>query len=279
MSGGWSARSVAGMAINELDQMKQGVRATWAAGDYAAIAEKTLWPIGEQIVRRIGVAPGDDVLDVACGTGNAAIRAARAGGRVVGVDLTPELFEAGRRLAAAAGVSVEWVEGDAEALPVDDASFDVVVSVFGCMFAPRHRVTAAELARVLRPGGRLCVAAWAPDGPMGEFFRTIGAYLPPPPPFAEPPLAWGDEDHVRELFAGTGVELAFAREQAQAPEFDSVDEEIEFTTSKFGPLIMARRMLEPQGRWAALLDDMRRLIERRDGPAEYLVIMGHRMND
>jgi SAM-dependent methyltransferase len=262
------------MAIDELDQMKRGVRATWAAGDYAAVAEKTLWPIGERIVRRIGVAPGEDVLDVACGTGNAAIRAARAGGRVVGVDLTPELFEAGRRLAAAAGVSVEWVEGDAEALPVDDASFDVVVSVFGCMFAPRHRLTAAELARVLRPGGRLCIAAWAPDGMMGDFFRTIGAYLPPPPPFAEPPLAWGDEDHVRELFAGTGVELEFAREQAEPPQFDSADDEIEFTTSKFGPLIMARRMLEPQGRWPALLDDMRRLIERRDGAAEYLVILG-----
>jgi SAM-dependent methyltransferase len=273
MPGEPAAHTVADMAINELDQMKQGVRATWAAGDYAAVAEKTLWPIGERIVRRVGVAPGEDVLDVACGTGNAAIRAARAGGRVVGVDLTPELFEAGRRLAAASGVSVEWVEGDAEALPVDDASFDVVVSVFGCMFAPRHRVTAAELARVLRPAGRLCIAAWAPDGLMGEFFRTLGAYFPPPPPFAEPPLAWGDEDHVRELFAGTGVELAFAREQAEPPQFDSADDEIEFTTSNFGPLIMARRMLEPQGRWPALLDDMRRLIERR-AAAEYLVIMG-----
>ena len=133
------------MVTTELDQMKQGARATWAAGDYPAIAQRQLWPIGERIVRRIGVAPGDDVLDVACGTGNAALRAAQAGGRVVGVDLTPELLEVGRRLAGEAGVEIEFLEGDAEALPVADASFDVVVSVMGCMFAPRHRVAAAEL--------------------------------------------------------------------------------------------------------------------------------------
>ena len=264
------------MAISELDQMKQGVRATWAMGDYPAIAQRQLWPIGERVVRRIGVTPGEDVLDVACGTGNAAIRAAEAGGRVVGVDLTPELFEAGRQLASAAGVEIEWVEGDAEALPVADASFDVVVSVFGCMFAPRHRVTAAELARALRPGGRLCVTAWAPEGYMGDFFRTLGGHMPPPPPFAEPPLLWGSEDHVRELFAGTGVELEFAREVAPFAEFDSIEEELEFATTKFGPMLMARRMLEPQGRWQALLDDMRGLLEDKSKPAEYLVTVGRK---
>src|SRR5919205_178173 len=152
-----SERTGGAMAISELEQMKQGTRATWAAGDYAAIAQRTLWPVGERVVRRIGAQPGEDVLDVACGTGNAAIRAAQAGARVTGVDLTPELFEAGRELAAAAGVDVEWVEGDAESLPVADESFDAVVSLFGCMFAPRHRVAAAELARALRPGGRLCI--------------------------------------------------------------------------------------------------------------------------
>ena len=264
------------MAISELDQMKQGTRAAWAAGDYPEIARRQLWPVGERIVRRIGVRPGEDVLDVACGTGNAAIRAAQAGGRVTGVDLTPELFEAGRRLAAEAGVEVDWVEGDAEALPFEDESFDVVVSVFGCMFAPRHRVTAAELARVLRPGGRLCVAAWAPEGEVGKLFRAIGAYMPPPPPFAEPPLGWGVEEHVREIFEGTGVELEFAREAVGFAEFDSPEEEMEFTVSKFGPLIMARRMLEPQGRWEALLGDLRRLLEHRTGEAEYLVTIGHR---
>ena len=260
------------MTIADLDQMKRGVRATWAAGDYAKTAER-LWPVGERVVGHAAVAAGEDVLDVACGTGNAAIRAAQAGAHVTGVDLTPELFEAGRRIAADAGVEVEWVEGDAEALPVGDASFDVVLSVFGCMFAPRHRVTAAEIVRVLRPGGRFCIAAWTPEGDMGKFFRTLGGYMPPPPPFAEPPLLWGTEQHVRDLFADTGIDLEFTRELLEWPPVESVDAEVEEATTTFGPLIMARRMLEPQGRWDELLADMRRLIAGQSA-AEYLVSMG-----
>jgi SAM-dependent methyltransferase len=263
------------MAISALDQMKQGTRAMWAAGDYPTIARQTLWPVGERVVRRAGIAPGEDVLDVACGTGNAALRAAAAGARVVGVDLTPELLAAGRELAAEAGVQIEWIEGDAEALPVADESFDVVLSVFGCMFAPRHRVAAAELARVLRPGGRLCLTAWTPGGDMGTFFKTVGAYMPPPPPGAELPLCWGDEAHVAALFDGTGVELSFARERLEAPAFDSVEAEIEFSTTKFGPMIMARRMLPPE-RWDALLEDLRGLVDRRGDAAEYLVISGRK---
>lgn len=264
------------MAISELDQMKQHVRASWAAGDYPAVAERQLWPVGERIVRRVGVRPGEDVLDVACGSGNAAIRAAQAGGRVVGVDLTPELFEAGRRLAARAGVEVEWVEGDAEALPVEDASFDVVVSVFGCMFAPRHHVAADELARALRSGGRLCVCAWTPEGSLGEFFRTLGAHLPPPPDFAQSPLLWGSEEHVRDLFAGSAIELEFARELVEFPRMESLEAELEFMTTKFGPLIMARRALEPQGRWPAVLADLRRLLADQQ-PGEYLVTIGRKL--
>jgi SAM-dependent methyltransferase len=260
------------MAVIGLDQVKQGARASWAAGDYPAIAQRQLWPVGERIVRRVAVAPADDVLDVACGTGNAALRAAQAGATVVGVDLTPELLEEGARLAEQLGVEVRWVEGDAEALPVEDASFDVVVSVFGCMFAPRHRVAAAELARALRPGGRLAVCAWTPDGAMGEFFRTLGGHLPPPPEFVQPPLLWGSEEHVRELFADTGVDVEFTRELIEFPRM-STDEEIEFATSKFGPLILARRMLEPQGRWPELIGDLRRLLEN-PRPAEYLVTTG-----
>jgi SAM-dependent methyltransferase len=263
------------MAVSVLDQMKQGARATWAAGDYPAIAQRQLWPVGERVVRRAAVAPGEDVLDVACGTGNAALRAAHAGARVTGVDLTPELLAVGREIADREGVEIDYVEGDAEALPAEDESFDVVLSVFGCMFAPRHAVTAAELARVLRPGGRLCITAWTPEGTLGELFRTLGAYMPPPPPIAQPPLLWGTEDHVRELFAGTGVELELTRETVQFPRFDSVDEEMEFATTKFGPLIVARRMLPPE-RFAALLADSRRLIESQDGPAEYLVTTGRK---
>jgi ubiquinone/menaquinone biosynthesis C-methylase UbiE len=263
------------MTITALDQMKQGARATWAAGDYPAIAQRQLWPVGERVVRRAAVASGEEVLDVACGTGNAALRAARAGASVTGVDLTPELLAVGRELAAREGVAIEYLEGDAEALPVEDARFDVVLSVFGCMFAPRHAVAAAELARVLRPGGRLCVTAWTPEGTIGELFRSLGAFMPPPPPLAQPPLLWGAEDHVRELFAGTGVELEFARETIAFPRFDTVDEEVEFAITKFGPMVMARRMLPPD-RWEALLAEQRRLLETQAPDAEYLVITGRR---
>jgi len=265
------------MAISELDQMKQGARATWAAGDYPAIAQRQLWPLGERIVTRVGVAPGEDVLDVACGTGNAALRAAQAGARVTGVDLTPELLDEARRLADEAGVQIEYLQGDAEALPVPDEGFDVVVSVMGCMFAPRHRVTALELARVLRPGGRLCVTGWAPDGEIGRLFKVLGSHLPSPPPIAEPPLLWGDEQHVSELFAGTGIELEFERAFSEFAEFGSIEEEIAFTVESFGPLIMARRMLEPQGRWEALLADLRRTVEARSGAAEYLLTTGRKL--
>jgi SAM-dependent methyltransferase len=191
------------------------------------------------------------------------------------VDLTPELLEAGRALAADEGVEIDWIEGDAEALPVESESFDVVVSVFGCMFAPRHDVAARELARALRRGGRFCVCAWTPEGAMGEFFRTLVGYLPPPPPgVAQPPLLWGSEDHVRGLFADTGIELEFERETIDFPR-GSLDEEIEFATTKFGPLIMARRVLEPQGRWDELLADMRRLLQD-PRPGEYLVTTGRK---
>lgn len=262
------------MAIAELEQMKQMTRATWAAGNYQEIARRQLWPIGESVVRRIGVAPGEAVLDVACGTGNAALRAAQAGGSVTGVDLTPELFVAGRALAAEAGVSIDFVEGDAEELPVADGAFDVVLSVMGCMFAPRHRVTAGELARALRPGGRLCVTAWTPDGEIGRLFRTMGAYMPPPPPIVEPSALWGTEDHVREIFDGTGVEVAFAYESVPFADFGTIENEIDYTVANFGPMIMAKRFLEPQGRWEALLDELRGVLSTRRPDAEYLVISG-----
>ncbi len=257
-----------------LAEMKQHTRAAWAAGDFPAVARTLLWEVGQRLVQRIGIGAGEDVLDVACGTGNAAIRAAAAGGRVVGVDLTPELFTAGRREAAAAGVDIEWVEGDAEALPFPDGSFDVVLSTFGCMFAPRHQVAAAELARVLRPGGRLGVCAWTPEGVQGDFFRTLGGYLPPAPSFVQPPLLWGTEQHVREIFAGTGVRLEFERDAV--PEvFTSAAEEIEFATSKFGPLIMLRPKLEAEGTWPDLLDKLA-AIHDRHLPGEYLVTVGRK---
>jgi SAM-dependent methyltransferase len=261
--------------LAELAKLKQGARATWAAGDFPAIAERQLWEVGPRIVQAVGVRPGDAVLDVACGTGNAALRAAQAGGIVVGLDLTPELFDRGRRLATEMGVEVDWIQGDAEELPFDDECFDVVVSTFGCMFAPRHAVTAHELARVLRPGGRLGIASWTPEGGMGAFFRTVGPYLPPPSPLAQPPALWGSEDHVERLFEGTGIELDFERAVATQAQFESTDAAIEFMTTKFGPMMMAHQLTEASGRWPELRAELTALYEREE-PLEYLVTVGRK---
>lgn len=253
--------------IDALEDHKQGQRAMWAAGDYAAFAPLVA-EVGERLVDRAGVRPGASVLDAACGTGNVAIPAALAGGRVTGVDLTPEHFPAARARAAAAGVEVAWVEGDVEALPFEDDAFDLVLSAFGCMFAPRHAVTAAELARVLRPGGRLGICAFTPDGAGGDFFRTLGALAPPPPAFAENPLGWGDPAHVRSLFGD--LELTFER-ASYAERFASLDHAVEQYTTTFGPIVMLGG--------ASLAGELRALFERHatDGgtavPYDYLVTL------
>ena len=258
-----------------LRRMKGGTRAAWASGEYALIARRNIWDVGNRIVRAVGVRPGEDVLDVACGTGNAAIRAAAAGARVVGVDLTPELFAVSRSEAAAAGVEVEWVEGDAEALPFPDESFDVVVSVFGCMFAPRHRIAAGEIARVLRPGGRLGICSWRPEGSVGRTFRVVSGYMPPPPAFAqEPAILWGSEEHVRELFDGSGITLEFEPDQVTFPAFDSAEAEVDFYTAKLGPALMVRRMTEADGRWPSLHDELVALHEPGGEVADYLRVLG-----
>jgi SAM-dependent methyltransferase len=263
-------------------QQRQRARATWSAGDFDAIAER-IWSVGSDLVERVGVADGDRVLDVACGTGNAAIPAAVAGGSVTGLDITPELFEDARRRAADAGVEIEWIEGDAEALPFEDGSFDVVLSTFGCMFAPDHAVAAAEIVRVLAPGGRLGIAAWRPEGSIGQFFQTISKHAPPPPEGFQPPPLWGLRDHVTSLFAGTGVELSF-EDTVVHRRFDSVEEMVEEYGSKFGPIVILRAALEPEGRWEALESDLTAAFERltyaEDGgvafDGEYLITLGEK---
>ncbi len=178
-----------------MTEAQDRARATWSAGDFDAIAQR-IWEVGDTLVEKVGVTEGERVLDVATGTGNAAIPAAVKGGVTTGLDITPELLEDARGNAAAAGVEVEWVEGDAQDLPFEDASFDVVLSTFGCMFAPDHRKTAGEIARVLAPGGRFGVVAWRPEGNIGKFFLTIAKYAPPPPEGFQPPPLWGVRDHV-----------------------------------------------------------------------------------
>ncbi len=258
-----------------LEELKDGARRTWAAGNYDAVAAG-IWPVGERIVRAVDVRAGERVLDVAAGTGNAATRAASVGGVVTALDLTPEMFEAGRRRAAEAGVEVTWVEGDAEALPFDDESFDVVLSTFGVMFAPRHAVAAREIGRVLRRGGRIGLATWAADGTVANLFRTVAAELPPPPN-AEPPLAWGDPAHVQEIFEGTGIDLTITRDSLPIDPEVEVSEAAAFYTENFGPLVTARRALTEQGRWEAFVPTLKPAIERMlTEPATFVMVTGTR---
>jgi ubiquinone/menaquinone biosynthesis C-methylase UbiE len=266
-----------------VNELKNRNRAAWAAGNYDEIATRMIWDVGPAVVEAVGVQGGDEVLDVAAGTGNAAIPAARAGGRVLACDLTPELFAAGRANAQEAGVEIEWVEADAEALPFADGRFDVVLSTFGAMFAPRHAVTAAELYRVLAPGGRLAMANWTPEGFVGRFFGVTARYMPPLPDFAQPAVLWGTDAHVEELFARTGMSFSFDRRMAsfRAP---SVEEFIGMYETMFGPVIAAKAALEPDGRWPLLRADYVDLAEAERDPqadgllvrAEYLLVVGRK---
>jgi SAM-dependent methyltransferase len=180
-------------------EIKARHRAMWASGDYPSMVETFLLPLGPRLVDAIGIRSGLDVLDVAAGTGNASLPAAERGATVVASDLTPELLDAGRGRAAAAGLELSWIEADAEHLPFPDESFDVVMSAIGAMFAPHHREVASELVRVCRPGGTIGLLSWTPEGTIGGLFRTMGPFAPPPPPGAQPPPLWGSEAHLHEL--------------------------------------------------------------------------------
>jgi len=223
-----------------MEEFKERQRAMWAAGDYATLSEH-IKDVGELVVARAGVEAGVDVLDVACGAGNAAIPAARAGARVTGLDLVPELLEAGRERATAAGVEVDWVEGDAEELPFESGAFDRVFSTFGHMFAPRHRRTADEMARVCRAGGVIAICCWTPEGSVGDVLRASASYLPAPPDFASPPLLWGTEDHVRGMFPSAS-DFEFGRHSATI-EWDSLDGFGDVFMDKFGPMVAAKQLL------------------------------------
>ncbi len=221
-------------------ELKARHRAMWASGDYPSMVETFLLPLGPRLVEACGIGAGMRVLDVASGTGNAAIPAAQRGAKVIASDLTPSLLEAGRARAEAEGLELEWVEADAERLPFDAASFDVVMSSIGAMFAPHHQDVADELVRVCRPGGTIGLMSWTPEGMIGALFRTMGPFAPSPPPGAQPPPLWGSEAHVRELF-GDRVELRrLEREMLEVKAFARPHDYGEHFKDRYGPTIAAR---------------------------------------
>ena len=240
--------------------IKQRQQQTWASGDFSVIAARIVL-VAEQLCDSADLHAGWRVLDVATGSGNAAIAAARLGCSAVGVDYVPSLLEVGRVRAAAEGLDVELLEGDAEALPFPDDSFDAVISVFGSMFAPNHAKAAAELLRVCRPGGTIALASWTPDGFIGELFRTVAAHVPPPAGVPSP-LLWGTEAHLRELFAD-GIDSLRVSEGTFTWRFRSPEEFVEVFRTWYGPTLKAFAALEGSAR-DALERDLVALARRYD---------------
>lgn len=243
--------------------LKAKHRAMWALGDYPAVAEEVIPDLGAILVEACGVGRGDRVLDVAAGSGNAAIPAALAGAGVVASDLTPELLEVGRGLAARRGAEVEWKEADAEALPFGDGEFDTVLSCVGVMFAPHHQAAADELVRVCRAGGTIGLVNWTPEGFVGQMFATMKPYAPPPPAGAQPPPLWGSEEHVRGLFGDRVTDVGAHRRSVTVDRFDSPDAFRDFFKANYGPTVAVYRAITGDSdRVAALDHDLSELARR-----------------
>lgn len=261
--------------------LKAKHRALWASGDYPAVAAELIPALGPALVRACGVRAGQRVLDVGAGSGNAAIPAAAQGATVTASDLTPELFDAGRTVAAASGVDLEWVEADAEALPFEDGSFDVVMSCVGAMFAPRHQAVADELIRVCRPGGTIGMINWTPEGFVGNLFATMKPYAPPPPPGASPAPKWGDEQHVRELFRDRVTDLDLRRRTTTMDHCADAAEFRDYWKRNYGPTIAVYRFNADDPERTAELDGaFLEFLEawNRGGTweAEYLLMTAHK---
>ena len=263
------------MAFEEL-KTKHSV--VWGSGPYERISEH-LRIAHDHLLRAIEPREGERWLDVATGTGEIAVRAAAGGANVTGLDLAPDLIERARSRADDAGVEVELVVGDAEAMVFDDASFDTVTSSFGAMFAPDHAAVASELARVCAPGGRLGLLTWHPTEGVAEFFKVMAAYQPPPPEGAGSPFTWGDRDHVAELLGET-FELSFEEGDCPQPA-DSGEDSWELFSTSYGPTKALAESLDDERRESMRRDWVEYFEQFRENggisqPRPYVLVLGTR---
>jgi len=261
----------------DLAALKARQQGIWSSGNYAIVGT-TLQIVGEELCEALDIRSGQKVLDVAAGNGNFSLAAARRWGDVVSTDYVPSLLDRGRARATAEGVSIEFREADAEALPFTDASFDVVGSTFGVMFTPNQERAAAELLRVCKPGGKIGLANWTPEGFIGQMFKTMGKHLPPPAGLKSPPL-WGTVPRLSELFASQAASIK-AEPRTYQFRYRSADHWLEVFRTYYGPTLKAFAALEPRAQ-AALSGDLKALVERfnRSGdltmvvPSEYLQVV------
>jgi ubiquinone/menaquinone biosynthesis C-methylase UbiE len=249
--------------------LKTKHRKMWATGNYSAVATELIPDLGQHLVRACGVSGGQRVLDIAAGSGNAAIPAALAGASVVACDLTPELLEDGRKLAAERGAELEWREADAESLPFADNEFDTVMSCVGIMFAPHHAQSAAEMIRVCRPGGTVGLLNWTPEGFIGQMFATMKPYAPKAPPGAQAPPLWGLEDHVRGLLGDRVADVDARRRTVRVDRFGEPKDFREYFKVNYGPTIATyRNIADAPDQVAALNSDLDGLAQRFSGGAD-----------
>lgn len=249
----------------------KNLQATWAEGDFSVVAN-LVYRDAEELAEALQILPGERVLDVACGSGNGAIAAARrAWGNTTGADFVPALLERARERAAAERLEVEFVEADAQKLPFEEASFDVTMSIFGVMFAPDQEKAAAELLRVTKPGGRIGVASWCPDGGLEKLFMAVAKHTGGPPAGVAPPVLWGDEGHLRSLFGEQIGELRSERRKSRQP-FFTADHYIDFFRSYFGPIKTAYEKVGPEGE-AALTEDLRTMLEESNTAGDRALVL------
>lgn len=256
--------------VPDLAAITAAQQRTWSDGDFSMVGPLVV-NASENLVEALAILPDERVLDVACGSGNGALAAARrTWGKAVGVDFVPALLERGRERAAAERLEVAFVEADAQDLPFEDASFDVAMSVFGAMFAPDQERTAAELLRVVRSGGRIGMANWTPEGSLTDFFVILMKHTGGPPPGTVPPVLWGSEERIRELF-GDGISDLRVERRTSRQAFRSADHYLDFFRAYFGPLRSAFEQVGPEGA-PALEADLRAYLEGASTDPRALVL-------